>query len=732
MTEAVSQLRTKATRGYRARDSRWRALVERDLGQIPRCENPQRRRACARNFRAFCDHYYPAKFDLAWSRDHLTILKQIQDSVLKGGLFATAMPRGSGKTTLCAVACEWAILYGHRSFVALIGSDEGHATQLLEGIKTDLETNDVLLADFPEACVPVRGLEGIPNRAKGQIIDGQRTRIAWSAGELIMPSLRGSPSAGAIVKVAGLTGGFRGLAYTRPDGKTVRPSLVLIDDPQTDESARSPSQCEFRERILNGAVLGLAGPGKKIAGLMPCTVIRPGDLADRILDRDKNPDWNGTRTRLIYSFPTSDLWKEYGKIRAESLKAGRGGLEATEFYRENRATMDEGGVVAWAARFNPDEISALQHAMNLRLRDERAFFSEYQNDPLPEAEASAIELSPDQIASKLNGQDRFAVPLEVTRLTAFIDVHKDLLYYVVAAWAADFTGYVIDYGAYPEQRVRYWTLTEAAPTLAQEVKAAALEGHLYGGLGALAAAILGRDWIRADGAPLRVERCLIDAGWGYSTPTVDRFCLQSPFAAVLMPSHGRYLGAGTVPMREWGRKPGDYIGLNWRVPNLAGTGRPVRHVSWDANWWKSFLTSRLGTAMGDQGCLSFWGHDPIAHRMIADHCTSEYRVRTQGRGREVDEWKSRPGRPDNHLFDCLVGVTVAASMQGVKLGAALEGMPGAAVGSGGESSPPGRPRPSFQDQWKTRRRIEPNVLRQPRPDQRGPGGGGPGTASGKQ
>jgi hypothetical protein len=47
---------------------------------------------------------------------------------------------------------------------------------------------------------------------------------------------------------------------------------VLIDDPQTDESARSPSQCMTRERILAGAILGLAVPGRKIAGLMTLTV----------------------------------------------------------------------------------------------------------------------------------------------------------------------------------------------------------------------------------------------------------------------------------------------------------------------------------------------------------------------------------------------------------------------------------------------------------------------------
>jgi phage terminase large subunit GpA-like protein len=58
---------------------------------------------------------------------------------------------------------------------------------------------------------------------------------------------------------------------------------------------------------------------------------------------------------------------------------------------------------------------------------------------------------------------------------------------------------------------------------------------------------------------------------------------------------------------------------------------------------------------------------PQAHRMLADHLTAEYRVKTNGRGREVDEWKNRPNRPDNHGLDCLAGAAVAASIEGVEL-----------------------------------------------------------------
>jgi hypothetical protein len=55
------------------------------------------------------------------------------------------------------------------------------------------------------------------------------------------------------------------------------------------------------------------------------------------------------------------------------------------------------------------------------------------------------------------------------------------------------------------------------------------------------------------------------------------------------------------------------------------------------------------------------------HRLLAEHLTAEYRVRTEGRGRVVDEWKQRPEKFDNHWLDCLVGCAVAASMQGAVL-----------------------------------------------------------------
>ena len=644
------------------------SLAGRDIGELPEVVNPERKERAGADFRFFCESYFPLTFHLPWSPDHLKVIAKIEQAVLRGGLFAMAMPRGSGKTTICECACIWAVLYGHREFVALIGSDEGHAVEMLESIKMELDGNDLLLADFPEVVYPIQCLDGIANRCSGQLYKGERTRIGWTAKEIVLPTIPGSKASGAIITVAGITGRIRGMKYKRADGKTVRPSLVVIDDPQTDESARSLSQCATREHILAGAILGLAGPGKKISGIMPCTVIRPGDMADNILNQDKHPEWNGERTKMVYSFPSNEkLWSQYAEIRRESLKKYGDGRLATEFYRANREAMDEGAVVAWPQRFNHDELSAIQHAMNLKLQDEAAFFAEYQNEPLPEEQPEDDLLTADQIASKLNRIPRRLVPIGCGHVTMFIDVQANVLFYVVAAWEDDFTGYVIDYGTYPDQKRQYFTLRDIRHTLAAATKASGLEGAIYAGLEALTHECLGREWKRDDGAALRIDRCLIDANWGTSTDVVYQFCRQSSHAAILLPSHGRFVGAASRPFSEYQRRPGDRVGLNWRIPAVHGK-RAVRHVSYDTNFWKSFIHARLAVAIGDRGCLSLFGDKPEAHRLFAEHLTAEYRIKTEGRGRAVDEWKQRPGHPDNHWLDCLVGCAVAASIQGVSLG----------------------------------------------------------------
>ena len=643
------------------------SLAGRDIGPLPEVVNPDRKAACERNFQLFCESYFPETYALAWSPDHLKVIEKIETAVLRGGLFALALPRGSGKTTITESAALWSMLYGHREFVVLIGATESAALELLDSLKTELEVNERLAEDFPEVCYPVAQLEGIANRCAGQLYKGERTRITWTSNEIVLPTVEGSRASGIIVRVAGITGRIRGMKFKRSDGRSVRPSLVIIDDPQTSESAGSLEQTRKRVRVLAGDILGLAGPGQKISGIMPCTIIRPGDMADIILNRNTHPDWNGEKTRMVYRFPTNmKLWEEYAEIRAEALRTEGNFQKATEFYLANKEAMDAGAEVSWEARFNHDEVSALQHAMNLKFQDESAFMSEYQNDPLPDDTADDSLLSVDEICAKINGLARRRVPLKCDRLTMFVDVQKALLFYVVIAWAEDFTGAVIDYGSWPDQHRHEYSLADANPSIQTLFPKAGFEGALYAALSALTDECLGREWEREDGAVLKIERALVDANWGQSTDVVYQFCRQSSHAGVILPSHGRYVGASSKPMTEYRKQQGDRLGFNWMIPNVAGK-RAIRHVIYDTNYWKSFIHARLAVPVGDKGSLTLYGRIPGAHQLFAEHLTAEYRVKTQGRGRTVDEWKLKPQSHDNHFLDCVAGCAVCGSMLGASL-----------------------------------------------------------------
>jgi hypothetical protein len=633
-----------------------------------------RREACKNNFRLFCETYEPERYDLAWSDAHIEAIATIERVVLNGGRHAIALPRGSGKTTLSVSAVKWAALYGHCRYVALIGATDGHAETMLDGIKTDLESNELYEQDFSDVCGPIRALEGISHRAKGQLCNGTRTRIVWRSDKIIFPTVEGGSASGTIVSVAGILGRVRGMQHTMQDGTIVRPSLVILDDPQTDDSAKSRVQCDRRERVLSRAILNLAGPKQKIAGIMPCTVICPGDMVDRMLDQEKHPEWNVTRVKMMEQEPTNEkLWRQYADIREESLRVNKSLKQATKFYREHQKEMDAGAKIMWPEWYDDDEASAIQHAMNLKLTNEPMFMAEFQHAPVAEDLGDVEQLDEDAFCQRLNGVAHGVVPLERTVITAYCDVQKDALPYVVCAWGEEFSGDVIDYGVFPEQsrKLRNFRLRDAHPTIAQAHEkqtgnTAGLEGNLYWAMGQVAKKILGRKWSTASGTELAASLLLFDAQWGESTDVVYQFCRETEYHRSVMPAHGTGITASMRPMSERKRKKGEKIGLNWYIP-VPGSRRVIRHVNIDANFWKTFVNHRLLTQQGDPGSLALYGRDPSEHVGLAAHYLAERPdlIHNETRQRTVTQWTIRERNLDNHWWDGLVGCAVGASMLGI-------------------------------------------------------------------
>jgi hypothetical protein len=627
----------------------------RDIGSIPKPAKPKRRKKCEKSLKDFCETYLPEWFHLEWSKVHLTALTRLESAGLSGGQFCFAMPRGSGKTTLCIATALWAVLYGHRSFVVMLGATESAADELAASWKAEIEGNDLLLEDFPEACYPVRCLEGINHRASAQTCGGERTHLDWGGKIAKLATIPGAKCSGAVLRTAGITGRIRGMSVTS-GRKKLRPDLVLIDDPQTDESAGSASQNAEREKVLTGAVLGLAGPRRKIAAVMPCTVISPGDLADRILDRDRNPQWHGERSKMVLSFPSNEeLWEEYYRLRAEDMRAGGDGSAGTEFYDRNRSAMDQGAEVYWESRYDPGELSALQNAMNLKQDRPKVFYAEYQNEPLAETEFIDSRLTAEMVANKVVGLPRQTVPKDCTRLTCGIDVGGKVLWYTLVAWDERFGGVVVDYGCWPRQTRAYFAAAQASPTLDDLYPDLSETARVYAGLRDLTAAILSPEYRQEEtGAGFRVERCLIDSGW--QTDTVYQFCRETAFASIVTPSKGYAVTTGT-PISAWPKKPGERSGWNWRFL------RPL--LTFDPNPWKTQLATAWRAPNGTAGRLALHGTSPVPHQLYAAHVAAETPTKIAARGREFEAWARRPNE-DNHWLDTTVLAAVGASFAGVQ------------------------------------------------------------------
>jgi len=637
------------------------SAASRELSPLPAIDNPRRRVAALKCLRTFAETYFDSVFYLDWSPDHLHVLEQLEHAIRHGGLQALAMPRASGKTSLVVVAALWAIFNGLRRFVVIVCAESAAAEHLLETVRAHVTANPLLSADFPEICIPLEKLG--QNNQRRFLWHGKPLAMSTGKTRLEFPAIPGSRSASAIIDTAGLTGSLRG-RQAAAGGEVFRPDLALVDDPQTDASAKSETQVADRLKILTGSVLGLAGPDVRITCVATVTVIQQADLSDQILDRKNAPQWRGIRFALMDSWPdATDLWETYYDRRRDDFRDPENKHTATDFYRENRAAMDAGAVARWPARHNPDEISAIQHAMNLvQDRGQATVDAEYQNAP-KEAEPSDVDLSADEIRSRLNRLSRGTVPAAASRLVSFVDVHADVLFYIVAAVDESFGVDVIDYGTHPKQRTRNFTLRNARQTITNKYRQIpSPEGRLYQAIQDTFDLVLGRSWKRADkdATDATVSRLLIDAQWGPQTDTVYRAVRESSHRGLILPSHGRYVSASAEPISRWKGRDGETLGEEWRI----GPTNRGHRITFDSNHWKTQASARLLTPMGSPGACRLFGRDEHAHRLLADHFTCEKAAEVSSRHRRINEWRVRPGRTDNHWWDCLVGCLVAASTLG--------------------------------------------------------------------
>jgi hypothetical protein len=428
----------------------------------------------------------------------------------------------------------------------------------------------------------------------------------------------------------------------------MRPDFVLLDDPQTRESAESPSQCAMRERIITGDVLGLAGPRKKIAAVMPCTVIRKGDLAHRFLDHAVHPEWQGMTFQLVKKWPDAQdtLWKEYADLLREGLGNGEGSGAATAYYKKNRKAMDAGAEVAWEARVRDGEISAIQTAENLLIESGSQFWAEYQNEPQDVA-SGQYELTVDQILAHATDLPRLHLPERAQHLVGHADINRTGLHWCVTAFDQAMTAHVVAYGNWPP-RGELWS---------QNATAQVRQSSIYRGLSELMGQVAATDF-RRGGAQVRPSLFLIDAS--YEAETVHRFCesWRGPFRC--MPAIGR-----AAHRYRWSKAT-----LVGRPAEQAHVQRPQSrlcpYAMANVDHWREVAQRAWLAEVGEAGgCTIHAVSNPRAHVPFAEHVTAEklaqkYETELGWRW----EWTHAVG---SHWDwgDALTGCWVAAALSGL-------------------------------------------------------------------
>ena len=625
---------------------------------IPDCKNLARREACLADPERFLRTYFADKYRLAFGADHLFMIDTIVSRARNGGRQAVAAPRGRGKSELTKGLLVFLVLAGLVRFPLPVAATTELAGKIYRDFKKKIRTNDLLLEDFPEVCWPVRALEGAPQRAERQHIDGQLTNIVWTGDYINLPTVTCENAVcktygGVKMTYYGLDAAFRGANIDAS-----RPDFVLVDDPETRESAKSHSQAEDREAILDQDIAGLASQEENLAIVVLTTVQNTYSLSYRLTDLLIKPSYNGKRFGMVLSWPTNvELWQQYIDKRKQSQISGdEHGALAVDFYLANWDAMNE-GVEMLSEHFVQVEVdgrqlvlSAIQQAYNKIADTNRdAYFTEYQNDPPKQTGPQGTGISVEIVANRLSGLSKGVCPASTRCITVGVDVGKYYLHYTVCAWWPGAGGCVIDYG------------TEKVYGTEKNDNDINTEREVFEALVRLRERLLANNYVDQSEAPRKIDAVYIDSG-AY-THAVYKFVREV--------GRGWYAVKGQSNYRQRSKSNSEVrVGEHQHEQVQEAFG--VRLTEVDADHWKTFVHERFLTPTFDEqnmlrrGSLSLFSlPDGLTHTSFAEQTCGEQLMTEFIEGKPPKIYWYRLGA--NHWLDSTAYASAATERFGIGL-----------------------------------------------------------------
>jgi hypothetical protein len=198
-------------------------------------------------------------------------------------------PRGMGKSTwLFCILPVWAAAHGHIKFIVAFSDSADQAKNHLATIRGEFDTNELLIQDFPELCMPkVRRTGG--SLAKKTV--SARVDKIEQANDFIMMA-KGSGTA-----ARGLKSGKR------------RPDLIILDDIEPGEEKYSPAVMVFRLRWMLETVFHLNEFARVV---IVGTVTAPGSVMHQLVESvlhpsEDTPDWIADQEIVVHYYPPTIL-----------------------------------------------------------------------------------------------------------------------------------------------------------------------------------------------------------------------------------------------------------------------------------------------------------------------------------------------------------------------------------------------------------------------------------------
>ncbi len=638
--------------------------LSQEIGPLPAVKDPDRRARCKFDLKLFALTYFKSACHMGFAPYQIEMVSAFESVTLNGGRKARAVRRGGLKSTLVRIATAWAVLNGHRKFPVPVGATDDKANEWSDNFFKMLATSKDLLEDFPE-LTPLLMKWRNPKkqlRLNGEILQVMRKD---DRGCILFPNIAGTELCEArVAPYSILATDVSGLSFVDDTGKTVRPDMLIFDDVQTPQSAKSFPQTDTRENVIDTTFMGLAGLGETMAAIMVCTVREVDDLTMRFCDRDRHPDWDGQRFPVLITEPGSDdakldkeikaHWAAYGRLLREGKTPHDGFTKATGYYKQHRQIMDTGGKVAWDQDKEAGYESALQWCMTVSILQPEYFRRELQQNGAVPVDG-IVQLSAESIIQRLSRIPKGTVPAQASYLTAFVDSSDQVLWWMVCGWAKDFTGWIVDYGTWPDQGRQQFYKSHLQATISQQLPGVSWEQAFVHAHNELEKQLF-RDWLTEDRLPRQIDLMLKDWHDPDHNPRIKTQISASPYKAQMRASEGHAPEPGRKPVHLYGSDTIDRHTFSHWVERRSKT--PF-YVQFDTNRWKRFISQRLMTVAGAPTSLLLPGDSDRALSLLAEHFTAE-------RAEVKDEtvlYKCPVGR-DNDWFDCIVGNAVAASMLG--------------------------------------------------------------------